>query len=58
MFEKKKLVYWLYICVVIEEGELEEGKYFVSKCVLGCKWYKEILEKFINKNFLLLIVIK
>lgn len=48
--EKKKLVYRLYIRAVTEEGELEEGKYLVSKRVLGRKWHKETLEKLINKK--------
>lgn len=52
--EKKKLVYRLHIRAVTEEGELEEGKYLVSKRVLGRKWHKETLEKLINKNLPLL----
>lgn len=56
--EKKKLVYRLYIRAVTEEGELEEGKYLVSKRVLGRKWHKETLEKLINKNLPLLTATK
>ncbi|MBF2520902.1 hypothetical protein IA940_13465 [Listeria marthii] len=56
--EKKTLVYRLYIRAVTEEGELEEGKYLVSKRVLGRKWHKETLEKLINKNLPLLTATK
>lgn len=56
--EKKKLVYRLYIRAVTEEGELEEGKYLVSKRVLERKWHKETLEKLINKNLPLLTATK
>lgn len=56
--EKKTLVYRLYIRAVIEDGELEEGKYLVSKRVLGRKWHKETLEKLINKNLPLLTATK
>ncbi|MBC1461223.1 hypothetical protein HB792_09420 [Listeria welshimeri] len=47
---KKKLVYRLHIRAITEEGELEEGKYLVSKRVFGRKWHKETLQKLINKN--------
>lgn len=56
--EKKTLVYRLYIRAVTEDGELEEGKYLVSKRVLGRKWHKETLEKLINKNLPLLTATK
>ncbi|EFR89738.1 conserved hypothetical protein [Listeria innocua FSL S4-378] len=51
---KKKLVYRLFIRAVTEDGELEEGKYLVSKRVLGRKWHKETLQKLIDKNIQLL----
>ncbi|MBC6297552.1 hypothetical protein HCJ45_10605 [Listeria sp. FSL L7-1517] len=51
---KKKLVYQLHIRAVTENGELEEGKYLVSKRVFGRKWHKETLQKLINKNIQLL----
>ncbi|CAK21832.1 hypothetical protein WJ048_12400 [Listeria welshimeri] len=51
---KKKLVYRLHIRAITEEGELEEGKYLVSKCVFGRKWHKETLQKLIDKNIQLL----
>ncbi|MBC1716388.1 hypothetical protein HB965_12675 [Listeria welshimeri] len=51
---KKKLVYRLHIRAITEEGELEEGKYLVSKRVCGRKWHKETLQKLIDKNIQLL----
>ncbi|MBC2042884.1 hypothetical protein HCA56_10635 [Listeria welshimeri] len=51
---KKKLVYRLHIRAITEEGELEEGKYLVSKRVFGRKWHKETLQKLIDKNIQLL----
>lgn len=51
---KKKLVYQLHIRAIAENGELEEGKYLVSKRVFGRKWHKETLQKLINKNIQLL----
>ncbi|MBS9367229.1 hypothetical protein JL732_09980 [Listeria welshimeri] len=51
---KKKLVYCLHIRAITEEGELEEGKYLVSKRVFGRKWHKETLQKLIDKNIQLL----
>ncbi|MBC1482563.1 hypothetical protein HCJ52_05830 [Listeria sp. FSL L7-1485] len=51
---KKKLVYQLHIRAITENGELEEGKYLVSKRVFGRKWHKETLQKLINKNIQLL----
>ncbi|MBC2253052.1 hypothetical protein HCB19_09715 [Listeria welshimeri] len=51
---KKKLVYHLHIRAITEEGELEEGKYLVSKRVFGRKWHKETLQKLIDKNIQLL----
>ncbi|MBC1729346.1 hypothetical protein [Listeria seeligeri] len=51
---KKKLVYQLHIRAVTEDGEIEEGKYLVSKRVFGRKWHKETLQKLINKNIQLL----
>ncbi|AHI56890.1 hypothetical protein ACP0AK_11045 [Listeria ivanovii] len=53
---KKKLVYQLNIRAVTEDGEVEEGKYLVSKHVLGRKWHKETLQKLINKKLQLLSV--
>ncbi|AIS60781.1 hypothetical protein [Listeria ivanovii] len=53
---KKKLVYQLNIRAVTEDGEVEEGKYLVSKRVFGRKWHKETLQKLINKNLQLLSV--
>ncbi|CAC97786.1 hypothetical protein FQS07_04740 [Listeria innocua] len=55
---KKKLVYRLFIRAVTEDGELEEGKYLVSKRVLGRKWHKETLQKLIDKNIQLLTINK
>ncbi|MBC1710959.1 hypothetical protein HB967_12340 [Listeria welshimeri] len=51
---KKKLVYRLHIRAITEEGELEEGKYLVSKRVFGRNWHKETLQKLIDKNIQLL----
>ncbi|MBC2026982.1 hypothetical protein HCJ75_06090 [Listeria welshimeri] len=51
---KKKLIYRLHIRAITEEGELEEGKYLVSKRVFGRNWHKETLQKLIDKNIQLL----
>lgn len=45
---KKTLVYELKIQAYTEENKLEEGKYLVSKRVMGRKWHQETVNKLLS----------
>lgn len=47
---KKTLVYQLMIAAVNESSQMEQGKYLVSKRVLGRNWHRKTLLKLINKH--------
>ncbi|WP_088838988.1 MULTISPECIES: hypothetical protein [unclassified Listeria] len=45
---KKTLVYELKIQALTEDGKLEEGKYLVSKRVIGRKWHQSTVQKLLS----------
>ncbi|WP_163651744.1 hypothetical protein [Listeria sp. PSOL-1] len=48
--QKKTLVYLLQITTINQAGQVEQGKYFVSKRVLGRSWHRATLIKMIDKH--------